>query len=135
MGLCKECCSPVAQVFIARFPINYVFDLLSREGTDLRSRPLVERHELLAKLLKKAPPYIRLSEELRGSKEDLLQLARQFPARRPERQKAPSGPVNRDFAAFAYYFRGVAKASEADFNGEIAEFNHLIQLNPKDEIA
>src|SRR5271157_2265479 len=50
-------------------------------------------------------------------------------------EQAPSGPVKRGFAAFAYYFGGVAKASEGDLNGAIAEFNHLIQLNPKDEIA
>ena len=50
-------------------------------------------------------------------------------------EQAPSGPVNRGFAAFAYYFGGVARASEGDLNGAIVEFNHLIQLNPKDEIA
>ena len=50
-------------------------------------------------------------------------------------EQAPSGPVHRGFAAFAYYFGGMAKASEGDLNGAIAEFNHLIQLNPKDEIA
>jgi tetratricopeptide (TPR) repeat protein len=50
-------------------------------------------------------------------------------------EQAPSGPVYRGFAAFGYYFGGVAKASEGDFNGAIAEFNHLIQINPKDEIA
>lgn len=36
---------------------------------------------------------------------------------------------------FRYYFCGLAKASEGDLNGAIAEFNHLIQLNPKDAIA
>ena len=50
-------------------------------------------------------------------------------------QQAPSGPVNSGFAAFAYHFAGMAKASEGDLNGAIAEFNHLIQLNPKDAIA
>ena len=29
-------------------------------------------------------------------------------------EQAPSGPVNHGFAAFAYYFGGVAKASEGD---------------------
>jgi bifunctional non-homologous end joining protein LigD len=44
--------------------VYYAFDLLSLDGTDLRSRPLVERRNLLAKLLKKAPDNIRFSEEL-----------------------------------------------------------------------
>jgi bifunctional non-homologous end joining protein LigD len=44
----------------------------------LRSRPLVERRKLLAKLLKKAPDNIRFSEELQGTREELLQVARQF---------------------------------------------------------
>jgi tetratricopeptide (TPR) repeat protein len=50
-------------------------------------------------------------------------------------EQAPGGPVNHGPAAFAYYFCGLAKASEGDLNGAIAEFNHLIQLNPKDAIA
>jgi bifunctional non-homologous end joining protein LigD len=58
--------------------VYYAFDLLFLDGTDLRSRPLTERRKLLTRLLKKAPSNIRLSEELRGSKEDLLKLARQF---------------------------------------------------------
>jgi bifunctional non-homologous end joining protein LigD len=52
--------------------------LLSLEGTDLRSRRLVERRKLLAKLLSKAPSHIKFSEELQGSKEELLRVARQF---------------------------------------------------------
>jgi bifunctional non-homologous end joining protein LigD len=44
----------------------------------LRSRPLNERREPLAKVLKKAPGNIRFSEELRGTREELLQVARQF---------------------------------------------------------
>jgi bifunctional non-homologous end joining protein LigD len=58
--------------------VYYVFDVLSLEGTDLRSRPLVERRELLAKLLKKAPENVKFSEELQGTREELLQVARQF---------------------------------------------------------
>jgi bifunctional non-homologous end joining protein LigD len=48
---------------------------------DLRSQPLVEpveRGKRLATLLKKAPLNIRFSEELRGTRQELLQLARQF---------------------------------------------------------
>jgi bifunctional non-homologous end joining protein LigD len=48
------------------------------EGTDLRSRPLIERRKLLDKLLKKAPGNIRFSEELQGKREELLQVAKQF---------------------------------------------------------
>jgi tetratricopeptide (TPR) repeat protein len=50
-------------------------------------------------------------------------------------QQPSSSPVYHAFAAFGYYFGGVAKASEGDIDGAIAEFNRLIQLNPKDEIA
>ena len=58
--------------------VYYAFDLLNLEGTDLRSRPLVERRKLLAVVLKKPPDNIRFSEELRGTKEELLRVARQF---------------------------------------------------------
>jgi bifunctional non-homologous end joining protein LigD len=58
--------------------VYYAFDLLFLDGTDLRSRPLAERRKRLAALLKKAPPNIRFSEALRGSKEELLRVARQF---------------------------------------------------------
>jgi bifunctional non-homologous end joining protein LigD len=51
---------------------------LSLEGTDLRSRPLIERRKLLGKLLKKAPDNIRFSEELRGNRDEFLRVARQF---------------------------------------------------------
>jgi bifunctional non-homologous end joining protein LigD len=58
--------------------VYYAFDLLNLDGTDLRSRPLIERRELLAKLLKQAPENIKFSEELKGTKEELLWVARQF---------------------------------------------------------
>jgi bifunctional non-homologous end joining protein LigD len=58
--------------------VYYAFDLLFLDGTDLRSQPLIERRKLLAKLLKNAPPNIHLSAELRGTKEELLQVAWQF---------------------------------------------------------
>jgi bifunctional non-homologous end joining protein LigD len=58
--------------------VYYAFDLLFLDGTDLRARPLVERRKLLATLLKKAPPNLRFSEELRGTRQELLQVARQF---------------------------------------------------------
>jgi bifunctional non-homologous end joining protein LigD len=58
--------------------VYYAFDLLNLEGTDLRARPLAERRKLLADLLKKAPDNIRFSEELQGSREELLQVAQQF---------------------------------------------------------
>jgi tetratricopeptide (TPR) repeat protein len=38
-------------------------------------------------------------------------------------------------ASFAHYYAGLMKSEEGDFNGAIAEFNHLIELNPSDAIA
>jgi bifunctional non-homologous end joining protein LigD len=58
--------------------VYYAFGLLNLEGVDLRARPPIERHKLLAKLLKDAPPNIRFSEELRGTREELLQAAHKF---------------------------------------------------------
>ena len=58
--------------------VYYAFDLLFLDGADLRSRRLVERRKRLATLLKRAPPNLRFSQELRGTKEELLQLAHQF---------------------------------------------------------
>ena len=57
--------------------VYYVFDLLFVDGKDLRKEPLSARRKLLANILKKAPPDIRLSEGLQGSEEDLLR-AREF---------------------------------------------------------
>ena len=58
--------------------VYYAFDLLSLDSADLRSRPLIERRKLLAKLLKKAPENIKFSEELTGRREELLRVAKQF---------------------------------------------------------
>jgi bifunctional non-homologous end joining protein LigD len=74
--------------------VYYAFDLVSLDATDLQSRPLVERRKLLAKLLKKAPQNIKFSEELRGSRDELLQAARQFKlegltAKRPDSPYEP----------------------------------------------
>jgi bifunctional non-homologous end joining protein LigD len=44
----------------------------------LRSQRLIERRKLLAKLLNKAPENIKFSEELQGSREELLPVAREF---------------------------------------------------------
>ena len=57
---------------------NNAFDLLSLDCADVRSRPLIERRKLLAKLLKKAPENIKFSEQLTGTKEELLRVAKQF---------------------------------------------------------
>jgi ATP dependent DNA ligase-like protein len=56
--------------------VYYVFDLFFSEGKDLRKEPLSARRKLLAGILKKAPPNIRVSEGLKGSKEDLLRVVR-----------------------------------------------------------
>ena len=58
--------------------VYYIFDLLFVDGKDLRKEPLSARRKLLADILKKAPPNIRLSEGLQGSKEDLLRVAQEF---------------------------------------------------------
>jgi bifunctional non-homologous end joining protein LigD len=58
--------------------VYYVFDLLFLEGKDLRGEPLTARRKLLANLLKKAPENVRLSDELRGSKDELLRVAQEF---------------------------------------------------------
>jgi len=58
--------------------VYYAFDMLSLEGKDLRDQPLSARRKLLANLLKNPPENMRLSDELRGSKEDLLRVAQEF---------------------------------------------------------
>jgi len=58
--------------------IYFAFDLLFLDGKDLRKEPLSARRNLLGNLLKKPPENIRLSDELRGSKDDLLRVAQEF---------------------------------------------------------
>jgi bifunctional non-homologous end joining protein LigD len=58
--------------------VYYVFDLLFLEGKDLRKEPLSVRRKLLAQALEKAPENIRLSAELRGTKDELLRVAQEF---------------------------------------------------------
>jgi len=58
--------------------VYYVFDLLFLEGKDLRKEPLSARRKLLARVLKNRPEKIRLSDELRGTKDELLRVAQEF---------------------------------------------------------
>jgi bifunctional non-homologous end joining protein LigD len=58
--------------------VYYVFDILFLEGKDLRGEPLTARRKLLGNLLKKAAENLRLSDELRGSKEELLRVSKEF---------------------------------------------------------
>jgi bifunctional non-homologous end joining protein LigD len=58
--------------------VYYVFDLLFLDGKDLRKKPLTVRRELLIGLLKNAGDEIRLSDELRGTKDELLRVAQEF---------------------------------------------------------
>src|SRR5215472_92816 len=55
--------------------VYYVFDLVFLDGKDLRKEPLTTRRKLLAQVLKKTPENIRLSDELRGTKDELLRIA------------------------------------------------------------
>jgi bifunctional non-homologous end joining protein LigD len=48
------------------------------EGKDLRKQTFRARHKLLGNLRKKPPQNIRLSDELRGSKDELLRVAQEF---------------------------------------------------------
>jgi bifunctional non-homologous end joining protein LigD len=52
--------------------------LLFLEGKDLRKEPLTVRRKLLAQVLKKAPENIRFSDELRGTKNELVRVAQEF---------------------------------------------------------
>jgi bifunctional non-homologous end joining protein LigD len=58
--------------------VYYVFDLLFLEGKDLCNQPLSVRRKALANLLKDPPDNIRLSDELRGSEDDLIRVAQEF---------------------------------------------------------
>ena len=65
--------------------VNYVFDLQFVDGKDLRKEPLSTRRKLLVDILKKSPPNIRVSEGLKGFKEDLLRVAQEFGLEGPQK--------------------------------------------------
>lgn len=52
----------------------YIFDLLHHDGVDLRGKPLHERRQQLAALLKGAAEPIRYSAEIRGDPKRLLKM-------------------------------------------------------------
>jgi bifunctional non-homologous end joining protein LigD len=58
----------------------FAFDLLHLNGHNLRGLPLVERKNLLEQLLKNAGEYLRFSEHLEASAEDVFQKACEFHA-------------------------------------------------------
>ena len=58
--------------------VYYIFDLLSLEGKDLRDQPLSARRKALANVLKGTPDNIRLSDQLRGSNDELVRVAKEF---------------------------------------------------------
>ena len=55
--------------------ILFAFDLIWLNGHDLRAQPLEQRRELLRKLLKKPPKFIRISEEIDEHARKALELA------------------------------------------------------------
>lgn len=55
--------------------ILFAFDLIWLNGHDLRSQPLEERRDLLRKLLKKPPKFIRISEEIDEHARKALEIA------------------------------------------------------------
>lgn len=55
----------------------YAFDLLHKNGADMRDTPLWERKKELKTLLKRAPPKIRYSEDFIGNGNDLLKAAKE----------------------------------------------------------
>jgi tetratricopeptide (TPR) repeat protein len=50
-------------------------------------------------------------------------------------QRSADSLAHPGLASFSYYYGGLVKSEEGDLNGAIAAFNHLIELNPGDEIA
>jgi hypothetical protein len=58
--------------------VYFAFDLLFLEGKDLRKEPLSARRKLLAQVLKKSPENIRLPDDPRGTKNELLRVAQEF---------------------------------------------------------
>lgn len=55
--------------------VYFVFDLLHLDGADLRAAPLLQRKELLQKLLDGAPEGVRYSEHWTGQGDELFQKA------------------------------------------------------------
>ena len=58
-----------------KHPAYLAFDLLALDGEDLRDRPLVERKQLLEKLLQDAPDDVRYSVDVRGNGADSFRAA------------------------------------------------------------
>lgn len=56
----------------------YVFDILHRDGKDVRDRPLSERKVLVEEMLRNAPPAVRFSASLGQNAEPLLAKAREL---------------------------------------------------------
>jgi bifunctional non-homologous end joining protein LigD len=55
--------------------VYVVFDILMKDGRDLRALPLVVRNAILEKLLKKAPAEIRYSQHIAGQGPEFYKLA------------------------------------------------------------
>lgn len=55
--------------------ILFAFDLIWLNGHDLRAQPIEERRDLLRKLLKKPPKFIRISEEIDEHARKALEIA------------------------------------------------------------